>query len=147
LRAVSSARNLTSLLASFAAVALLLAALGIYGVLAYAVARRTREIGIRMALGARPGDVLLAIAGQGMAWSAVGIFIGAAGGLALTRMLSKMLFEVSPTEPATFGAAAALLLAVAWTASHIPRAAPWSWIPSWLCGKSEGLTVNYEHDA
>jgi putative ABC transport system permease protein len=110
----------TTLLASFAGVALVLAALGIYGVLAYAVARRTQEIGIRMALGARPADVLLAIAAQGMGWSAMGILIGAAGGLALTRMLSKMLFEVSATDPATFAAAAALLLAVAWRASYIP---------------------------
>ena len=119
-REVFGRRVQTTLLASFAGVALVLAALGIYGVLAYAVARRTQEIGIHMALGARPADVLLAIAAQGMGWSAMGILIGAAGGLALTRMLSKMLFEVSATDPATFAAAAALLLAVAWTASYIP---------------------------
>jgi putative ABC transport system permease protein len=119
-REVFGRRMQTGLLASFASVALLLAALGIYGVLAYAVARRTQEIGIRMALGARPADVLLTIAGQGMGWSAVGILIGVGGGLALTRVLSKMLFEVSATDPATFGVAAAVLLSVAWTASYIP---------------------------
>jgi putative ABC transport system permease protein len=119
-REVFGRRMQTTLLASFAAVALLLAALGIYGVLAYAVAQRTQEIGVRMALGARPADVLRQIAGQGMGWSAMGILIGAAGGLGLTRMLSKMLFEVSATDPATFAGAAALLLAVAWTASYIP---------------------------
>jgi len=67
-----------------------------------------------------PTDVLLAVAGQGVRWSAVAIVIGAAGGLSLTGMLSKMLFGVSPTDPATFLGAAALLLAVAWTASYIP---------------------------
>jgi putative ABC transport system permease protein len=119
-REVFSRRMQTALLAIFAALALSLAALGIYGVLAYAVAQRTQEIGVRMALGARPADVLRQIAGQGMGWSAMGILIGVAGGLGLTRILSKMLFEVSATDPATFAGAAALLLAVAWTASYIP---------------------------
>lgn len=119
-REVFGRRAQTDLLAIFAGVALLLAALGIYGVLAYAVAQRTQEIGIRMALGARPKDVLLSIAGQGLRWSAIGILIGVGCGLALTRLLSKMLFAVSATDPMAFVGAAVVLLAVAWVASYIP---------------------------
>ena len=108
------------LLSIFAGAALLLASLGIYGVLAYLVSQRTQEIGIRMALGARPRDVLLAVAGQGVALSAAGILVGVAGALAVTRVLSKLLFGIGATDPATFASAAALLMAVAALASYIP---------------------------
>jgi len=108
------------LLSIFAGAALLLASLGIYGVLAYLVSQRTQEIGIRMALGARPRDVLLAVAGQGVALSAAGIVVGVAGALAVTRVLSKLLFGIGATDPATFASVAALLMAVAALASYIP---------------------------
>ncbi|HEY2013606.1 MAG TPA: FtsX-like permease family protein [Bryobacteraceae bacterium] len=108
------------LLAIFAAVAVLLASMGIYGVLAYLVAQRTQEIGVRMALGARPLDVLFTVAGQGVALSAAGVAIGVAGAFAVTRVLSKLLFGVAATDPATFVAVAALLLAVAALASYLP---------------------------
>ena len=108
------------LLAGFAAVALILASVGIYGVLAYMVAQRTQEIGIRMALGARPANVLVTVAGQGIALSAVGIAAGVAGAFAVTRVLSKLVFGVSTTDPLTFASVAVLLLAVASVASYLP---------------------------
>ncbi len=108
------------LLSLFAVLAVLLASLGIYGVLAYLVAQRTQEIGIRMALGARPADVLFTVAGQGMAWSVIGIALGAVGAFAVSRVLSQLLFGVTATDPATFAAVAALLLLVASLASYIP---------------------------
>jgi putative ABC transport system permease protein len=73
-----------------------------------------------MALGALPKDLLLTIAGQGMGWSAMGVLIGVGSGLALTRLLSKMLFAVSVTDPITFAGAATVLMTVAWAASYIP---------------------------
>jgi len=108
------------LLAAFAGLAVALASLGIYGVLAYMVAQRTHEIGIRMALGAQASDVLLSVAGQGMALSGMGIVVGAAAALALTRVLAKLLFGVAATDPVTFGLVAALLLAVALLAAWLP---------------------------
>ena len=108
------------LLAAFAALALLLASVGIYGVLAYMVAQRTGEIGIRMALGARPSAVLFAVAGQGVALSALGVAAGTVAALALTRLLSKVLFGITATDPLTFAATAALLLLVAALASYWP---------------------------
>ncbi|MBZ5499760.1 MAG: ABC transporter permease [Acidobacteriia bacterium] len=111
--------NLT-LIAIFAGTALLLSLAGIYGVTAYTVARRTREIGVRMALGARPGDVLRLVLGQGMLAAAVGVAIGVAGSLALTRTLQSLLFGVSATDPVTFAAVALLLVLVAFLTSCIP---------------------------
>jgi len=108
------------LLAIFAALAVLLASVGIYGVLAYMVAQRTGEIGIRVALGAKPADVLVTVAGQGMALSAAGIAIGTVAALAVTRLLTKLLFGISATDPATFAGVALLLLAVAGLASYLP---------------------------
>jgi putative ABC transport system permease protein len=108
------------LLSIFAAVALLLASLGIYGVLAYLVSQRTQEIGIRMALGASPLDVLLAVAGQGMALSVTGIAVGVAAALALTRVVSKLLFGIAASDPATFLAVSLLLLLVALAACYVP---------------------------
>ena len=104
----------------FAGLALLLAAVGIYGVLAYSVAQRTREIGIRMALGANARDVLQMVLGQGAKVTGVGLVIGAAGAFLLTRAMASMLFEVKPNDPLVFLATGALLAAVALVASFIP---------------------------
>jgi putative ABC transport system permease protein len=104
----------------FAGLALLLAAVGIYGVLAYSVAQRTREIGIRMALGANARDVLQMVLGQGAKVTGVGLVIGAAGAFLLTRAMASMLFEVKPHAPLVFLATGALLAAVALVASFIP---------------------------
>ncbi|MGB2713711.1 MAG: ABC transporter permease [Vicinamibacterales bacterium] len=114
-------RRLTMLLlAIFAAAALVLAAVGIYGVIAYSVTQRTQEIGIRMALGARQRDVLWMVVGHAMMLTALGIGIGAAGGLLLTRLMRQLLFQVRPADPMTFVAVAAVLSAVALTASYVP---------------------------
>ena len=111
--------NLT-LVSAFAVTALLLAAAGIYGVMAYTVARRTREFGVRMALGATPGDVLRLVLGQGMWTTALGIVIGTAGTFALTRLISSLLFGVSPFDPLTLGGVALLLAAVSLLACWLP---------------------------
>jgi len=108
------------LVATFAGMALLLAALGIYGVLAYFVAQRTREIGVRVALGAKTRDVLMMVMKQGMALTSFGIVIGLIGGLALTRMMKSLLFGVSATDPVTYAVIALLLIAVALLACWIP---------------------------
>ena len=110
----------TRLLGAFAMLALLLAVVGIYGVLAYSVAQRTHEIGIRMALGAEAGDVLRMVLRRTLALAATGIAIGAAAALAATRVLAKFLFEVKPSDPATFVTVAALLAGVAVLASWVP---------------------------
>jgi putative ABC transport system permease protein len=110
----------TLLLGFFAAVAVFLAALGLYGVMAHAVARRTHEIGIRMAIGARATDVLAMIVGRGVSLAALGAGIGLLASLGLTRLLASLLYGVSPTDPASFGAVALFLLAVAALASYIP---------------------------
>ena len=108
------------LLAVFAGVALLIAAIGVYGVLAYSVSQRTREIGLRMALGAQQSGVLRWIAGQGMLVAAAGIGVGLAGAYALSRLLATLLFGIQPRDPLTFAAVAALLSAVALTACLVP---------------------------
>ena len=108
------------LLGVFAAVALVIATVGIYGVISYAVSRRTHEIGIRMALGARGADVLRMVVWRGISLALVGVAIGLAAALALTRVLKNLLFEVSATDPATFALIALLLVAVALIASYIP---------------------------
>ncbi|HMF96066.1 MAG TPA: ABC transporter permease [Vicinamibacterales bacterium] len=111
--------NMT-LLGLFAALALMLAGLGIYGVLSYIVGRRTLEIGIRLALGATPGDVLRLVVGHGMTLAFAGIAIGLAAAWAITRTMQSLLFGVSPHDPATFAAIAALLGAIAFVASYLP---------------------------
>jgi putative ABC transport system permease protein len=108
------------LLTVFALAALLLAALGIYGVMAYAVARRTREIGIRMVLGAQRPNVLRMILGQGMKLVAAGVTIGLAASLALTRLMTSFLYDVQPTDSLTYAAVAALLILIALAANFAP---------------------------
>jgi putative ABC transport system permease protein len=108
------------LLGTFALVALLLAAVGIYGVMSYSVAQRTQEIGIRMALGAGRGEVLRLILGRSLVPVAAGVAIGVGGALALTRVLTSLLFEVSPSDPVVFTAVALLLMSVAVIASLVP---------------------------
>ena len=108
------------MLGSFSAVALLLASLGIYGVMAYSVAQRTREIGIRVALGAQPGDILRSVIGRGAFLVSIGVAVGLAGAFAVTRVLRKLLFEVQPTDAATFAGVSILLIFVALLASYLP---------------------------
>jgi predicted permease len=104
----------------FAVVALLLAAIGIYGVMAFAVSQRTQEIGIRMALGARALDVLKLVLRNGMFLASLGAVIGLAGALAVTRFMSSLLFGISPTDVATFALVTAGLMLVALLACYIP---------------------------
>jgi putative ABC transport system permease protein len=108
------------LLASFAALALLLAAIGIYGVISYSVAQRTREIGVRMALGARTVDVLKLVLENGLRLATVGLIIGIVGALFLTRLMTRVLFETRPTDFLTFVIVSAGLLLVAFFACYIP---------------------------
>ena len=108
------------LITFFAVTALLLATAGVFGVMAYSVSRRTREIGVRVALGAASGDVLRMILNQGLRTIFVGVAIGIAGSLALTRTVASLLFGVTPTDPLTFGAVTLLLIAAALLACFIP---------------------------
>jgi predicted permease len=110
----------TSLIGLFSFVALLLSAIGIYGLMHYFVVQRTNEIGVRMALGARAGDVLAMVLRQGLIMAGVGIILGVIGALGLTRLLSTLLYGITPTDPLTFATAPAILLAVAAAASWIP---------------------------
>ena len=108
------------LLGGFAVLALLLATAGTYGVMSYAVAQRTRELGVRMALGARPADVVRLVVGRGMALASVGVVIGLAAALALSRVVTDMLFLVTATDLMTFAGSAAVLLVSAGAASYMP---------------------------
>jgi putative ABC transport system permease protein len=108
------------LLASFAALALLLAAVGVYGVIAYMVRQRTRELGVRLALGAQAGDVLKLILGQGLKLALIGVALGLAEAFALTRWMESLLFGVRPTDPLTFCLIAVVLLCVALVACWLP---------------------------
>ena len=104
----------------FAAVALALAAIGTYGVIAYAVASRTQEIGIRLALGARPGVIRAAVVSRGMLLAVAGLMLGAAGAMALARLLGSMLYGVSATDPVTLAGVLGVFALVALAASWIP---------------------------
>jgi predicted permease len=110
----------TYLLGAFALLALVLAAIGIYGLIAFAVVQRTREMGVRLALGAHPADLVRLVLGDGARLAGVGIVLGLLGALSLTRVMRTLLFHVSPFDPASFAGAAVLLLAVAIAASILP---------------------------
>ena len=119
-QSVAARRFSMLLLTVFALVALALASLGIYGLMSYAVAQRSREIGVRMALGAQASDVLSMVIRQGMKLALVGVTLGLVASLALTRTMKNLLFGVSATDPATFSAIALLLIAVALLACFVP---------------------------
>jgi putative ABC transport system permease protein len=119
-QSITARRFSMLLLAVFAVVALALASLGIYGLMSYAVAQRTREIGVRMALGAQSGNVLRLVIGQGMKLALAGVALGLVASVALTRTMKNLLFGVSATDPATFAAIALLLTLVALLACWIP---------------------------
>ncbi|HUK29917.1 MAG TPA: FtsX-like permease family protein [Candidatus Acidoferrum sp.] len=110
----------TLLVTVFGCMALLLATIGVYGVISRGVAQQTRELGVRIALGAQPGDVLHLVLGRGLKLVAVGLTIGLAASLAATRLMTSLLYDVSATDPLTFAAVGALLLAVALAACWIP---------------------------
>ena len=117
---VAQPKFYTTLLTAFGTLALLLAALGVYGVISYTVSQRTRELGIRIALGASRERVVRLVLGQGLALTAGGVTIGLAGAVWLTRLLSALLFGVQPTDTVTFGAVAIVLLGIASLASYLP---------------------------
>lgn len=118
--ATNQARFSALLLALFATAALVLATTGIYGVISFAVAQRTREIGIRIALGADRGAVLRLVVNQGVGLAAVGLVLGGLAAFVTTRVLRSLLFDVSPTDPLTFGTVIALLAIAAVAASWLP---------------------------
>jgi len=119
-RSVAQPRFTMLLLALFGGVALTLAAIGIYGIISYGVRRRTREIGIRMALGASPANVLRLVVGQGMRLAFVGLAVGVIGALAVTRVMARLLYGIGPTDPLTFATICVLLAMVALVASWLP---------------------------
>jgi len=110
----------TLLLTVFASIALLLAAVGIYGLMSYAVEQRMQEIGIRMALGADRGKIMRLVLGQGMRLAMVGTTLGLAGAYGLTRLLAKFLFGVKPSDPLAFSIVAATLIVVTLLAAFVP---------------------------
>ncbi len=108
------------LLGIAAVVALILGTVGIYGVISYVVSQRTREIGVRMALGAREQDVSLMVIKQGATMALVGVAVGLVGAFGLTRLMASLLYGVAPTDPVTFGSVALLLMVVAVAACFFP---------------------------
>ena len=130
-----SARRFTRLLlGTFAALALVLAAVGIYGVVSYSVTQSTHDIGVRMALGADKRAVLGSVLKGAMSMAGLGIVLGAAAAFAATRVMKELLFGVSATDPLTFGAVAFVLAAVTLLASYIPALRATRWIRSSRCG-------------
>ena len=119
-KSIAKARFSTLLLTVFAGVALVLAAVGIYGVISYLVTQRLHEIGVRMALGAQTSDVLKLVLRNGMVLALVGVLVGLGGAFALTRVMTSLLFGITPTDAVTFGTVSALLMLVALFACYIP---------------------------
>jgi putative ABC transport system permease protein len=118
--ALAPQRLSTTLLAVFAGAALLMASVGLYGVLSYSVAQRTREIGVRMALGAKRRDVVALVAGQGLLLTAVGLGIGLAAAFAVTRVMRTLLYNTQPHDPVTFLTVPFVIAGVALAASYLP---------------------------
>jgi ABC-type antimicrobial peptide transport system permease subunit len=118
--ATSAPRSITSLFAAFAALALILGVIGIYGVISFFVGQRTREIGIRIAMGAQRRDILKLVVREGLSLTLTGIAVGLAAAFALTRFLGTLLYGVSATDPPDFAAVAALFASVALAACYIP---------------------------
>jgi putative ABC transport system permease protein len=119
-RAMAPTRFALVLIGAFAVIAMLLAAVGLYGVLSFAVRQRTAEIGVRVAFGAPRGRIVRLVVGQGIALGAAGVVIGLVASLALTRLITSLLVGVAPTDPLTYGGIALLFMAVAAFASWIP---------------------------
>ena len=119
-RSLSWRRFAMVLMTVFALLALTLTCVGIYGVVAYSVAQRVHEIGVRMALGARPGSVVALVVAQGMRPAVVGLLVGLGGALVLSRLLAKMLYGVGPRDPLSLGIVALVLATVAVVASYLP---------------------------
>ena len=117
---VGQRRLIVVLLGSFAGVAMLLAIIGIYGIISYSVTMRVQELGIRRALGAEQGDILRLVMAQGLGLTLAGIAIGIGGGLALTRVMESLLFDVSATDPATFVGIGVVFVLVALAATYVP---------------------------
>jgi putative ABC transport system permease protein len=117
---VAQPRIIMQFVGVFAGFALMLAAIGIYGVMAYSVTTRKQEMGIRVALGARPADILRLVVGQGMRMTFIGVALGVVVSLALTRLLASLLFGVRATDPLVFAGAALVLIAAAFLACYLP---------------------------
>jgi ABC-type antimicrobial peptide transport system permease subunit len=130
--AVAQPRFLTTLLSVFAGLAMLLAAVGTYGILSYLVAERKQEIGIRMALGADRSGILGLVMGRGLVLCGIGLVIGLAGSLALTRVMSSLLYNVTPTDPVTLATVAGVMIGVAAAACFVP---------AWRATRVDPLTV------
>jgi putative ABC transport system permease protein len=129
---VSRPRFYTMLLGVFASIALVLAGVGIYGVISYAVSLRTRELGIRIALGATGRQVSRLVLQQGVALALGGVVLGGAGAYWLTRLLGRLLFGVTATDPLTFFVVAGLLTLIAALACYVPARRAGGWIRCWL---------------
>jgi len=119
-RALSPTRAVSSLLAAFGVVALLLSAIGLFGLMSISVAQRLRDIGIRMALGANAGNVIRMVTRQGLTVTFIGVALGLVGAYALTRLMASLLFQVAPVDPITYGAFSGCLVAVSLAAAWLP---------------------------
>ncbi len=132
--AFSQQTMITTLTSLFGLLALVLASVGIYGVTAYSVERRTNEIGVRIALGAERGDILRLVLREGGKLALIGVAIGLVGAIGLTRLMRDLLFGVSPTDPLTFAGVATLLIAWRWWRATSQRAERRASILPWRCG-------------